>query len=192
MLIGYARVSTTDQDTRLQLDALRDAGCERIYEEHASTRSERPVFAQVLDVLRDGDTLIVWKLDRLGRSLIQLVNTVNDLAAKNIGVRVLTGVPIDTTTAAGRLQLALFAALAEFERDLTRERVMAGLAAARRDGRVGGRPRAITPTAMAKARDLLAAGWTLKSVAEDLNVNRTTLWRELNRDTKGVGSVILA
>jgi DNA invertase Pin-like site-specific DNA recombinase len=179
MLIGYARVSTIDQDTRLQLDALRDAGCERIYEEHASTRKERPVFAQVLDVLRPGDVLIVWKLDRLGRSLIQLVNTVNDLAAKDIGVRVLTGAPIDTSSATGRLQLSMFAAFAEFERDLTHERIMAGLAAARRAGKVGGRPRAISAEALAKAHLLLAGEWTMADVAKDLGVDRTTLWRAL-------------
>jgi len=181
MLIGYARVSTTDQDTRLQLDALRDAGCERIYEEHASTRKERPVFVQVLDVLRDGDVLVVWKLDRLGRSLIQLVNTINDLAAKNIGVRVLTGAPIDTSSATGRFQLSLFAAFAEFERDLTHERVMAGLAAARRAGRIGGRPRAINDQQLRKARTLIDAGWTMQAVADDVKADRVTLWRALNR-----------
>ena len=151
MLIGYARVSNADgsQSLDLQHDNLRAAGVEQdnIYEDRASGgRDDRPGLAACLKSLRDGDVLVVWKLDRLGRSLAHLVNTVKDLSDRNIGLRVLTGkgAQIDTTTASGRMVFGIFATLAEFERDLIRERTQAGLSAARARGRQGGRPPALS------------------------------------------------
>ncbi len=143
-LFGYARVSTADQNPDLQLDALRAAGCSRIFIDYASgAKTARPELARALDHLRAGDTLIVWKLDRLGRSLPHLVETVKALSDRDVGLRSLQD-PIDTTTPGGRLVFHVFAAMAEFERDLIRERTNAGLAAARARGRVGGRPPALT------------------------------------------------
>ena len=143
-LLGYARVSTTDQQPQLQVDALQRAGCYRVFTETASgARADRPVLEQLLDQLRPGDTLVVWKLDRLGRSLRHLVDTVTGLAERGIGFRSLQEA-IDTTTPGGKLVFHVFAALAEFERDLIRERTAAGLAAARARGRHGGRPSVMT------------------------------------------------
>jgi DNA invertase Pin-like site-specific DNA recombinase len=143
-LLGYARVSTTDQQPHLQVDALERAGCYRVFTETASgARTDRPSLEQLLDQLRPGDTLVVWKLDRLGRSLRHLVDTVTGLAEHGIGFRSLQE-SIDTTTPGGKLVFHVFAALAEFERDLIRERTSAGLAAARARGRHGGRPSVLT------------------------------------------------
>jgi DNA invertase Pin-like site-specific DNA recombinase len=134
-LLGYARVSTTDQHPQLQVDALTAAGCYRVFTETASgARADRPALTQVLDQLRPGDTLVVWKLDRLGRSLRHLVDTITSLADRGIGFRSLQEA-IDTTTPGGKLVFHAFAALAEFERDLIRERTAAGLVAARARGR---------------------------------------------------------
>jgi DNA invertase Pin-like site-specific DNA recombinase len=145
-LLGYARVSTTDQQPRLQVDALKRAGCYRVFTETASgTCADRPTLEQVLDQLRPGDTLVVWKLDRLGRSLRHLVDTITELAERGVGFRSLQEA-IDTTTPGGKLVFHVFAALAEFERDLIRERTAAGLAAARARGRHGGRPSVMTTT----------------------------------------------
>ena len=161
MLIGYMRVSKADgsQSTDLQRDALIAAGVNpaHLYEDHASgKREDRPGLAACLKALREGDTLVVWKLDRLGRDLRHLVNTVHDLTGRDIGLKVLTGhgAAIDTTTAAGKLVFGIFAALAEFEREFIAERTMAGLASARARGRSGGRPYKMTP---AKLRLALAA-----------------------------------
>ena len=144
MLIGYARVSTLDQDLALQRQALKAAGCERIFEEAASgAKADRPQLARVLDHMRAGDTLVVWKLDRLARSLQQLIETVAALDGKQVQLRSLTE-QIDTSTPSGRLTFHIFSALAEFERSLIRERTLAGLAAARAAGRTGGRPRKLT------------------------------------------------
>ena len=143
MKIGYARVSTKDQNLGLQIDALTKAGCEKIYQDIASgARSERPALNEMIHNLRPGDVLVIWKLDRLGRSLNHLISLVNDLMEKKIGLQSLHD-PIDTTTAQGRLSFNLFASLAEFERDLIRERTQAGLSAARARGRNGGRPKGI-------------------------------------------------
>jgi DNA invertase Pin-like site-specific DNA recombinase len=163
MLIGYARVSKADgsQSLDLQHDALRAAGVERdnIYDDLASGgRDDRPGLTACLKSLRDGDVLVVWKLDRLGRSLAHLVNTVKELSDRKIGLRVLTGkgAQIDTTTASGRMVFGIFATLAEFERDLIRERTMAGLASARARGRKGGRKFALTKAQVRLAQAAMA------------------------------------
>ena len=141
MKVGYARVSTRDQHLALQLDALRKAGCRQIYEEVVSrARAERPVLQQTLAHLREGDVLMIWKLDRLGRSLRHLIEVVTDLAQRGIGFQSLQE-QLNTTTSTGKLVFHMFGALVEFERDLIRERTRAGLVAARARGRLGGRPR---------------------------------------------------
>src|SRR6184192_4901132 len=142
-LVGYARISTGEQNAALQLDALKAGGCTRIYTDTASGALERrPQLERLLDHLRAGDTLVVWRLDRLGRSLRHLIETVGELAERGVGFRSLRE-SIDTTTSGGKLLFHIFGALAEFERDLIRERTQAGLAAARARGRKGGRTRAI-------------------------------------------------
>jgi DNA invertase Pin-like site-specific DNA recombinase len=175
-LLGYARVSTTDQQPDLQVDALTAAGCYRVFTEQASgARADRPVLAQ----LRPGDTLVVWKLDRLGRSLRHLVDTVTGLADRDVGFRSLQEV-IDTTTPGGRLVFHVFAALAEFERDLIRERTAAGLAAARARGRNGGRPPVLYDGQVELARELYASRrYTTAEIARRLKVGRSTLYRYL-------------
>jgi DNA invertase Pin-like site-specific DNA recombinase len=156
-LLGYARVSTADQQPALQVDALQAAGCYRVFTETAGgARADRPVLAQVLDQLGPGDTLVVWKLDRLGRSLRHLVDTITGLADRGVGFRSLQE-SIDTTTPGGRLVFHVFAALAEFERDLIRERTTAGLAAARARGRNGGRPPVLDSGQVELARELYAS-----------------------------------
>ena len=182
-LLGYARVSTSDQHPQLQVDALQRAGCYRVFTETATgARTDRPTLEQVLDQLRPGDTLVVWKLDRLGRSLRHLVDTVTGLADRGIGFRSLQEA-IDTTTPGGKLVFHVFAALAEFERDVIRERTRAGLAAARARGRRGGRPRAAAlddARKVALARALYAD--TRHSIAEicrTLGVSRSTLYRNI-------------
>ena len=157
MLIGYMRVSTGEQNLDLQRDALERAGCERIYDDVCSGRAtDRPGLAKALGVTRDGDALVVWKLDRIGRSLTHVVGLVSDLQKRGVGLKVLTG-DVDTTTATGRLVFGIFATLAEFERDLIHERTMAGLAAARARGRAGGRSRVMTK------QKLKAAGHSIRS-----------------------------
>ena len=185
MLIGYARVSKADgsQSLDLQHDDLRAAGVEQdnIYEDCASGgRNDRPGLAACLKSLRDGDVLVVWKLDRLGRSLAHLVNTVKDLSDRNIGLRVLTGkgAQIDTTTASGRMVFGIFATLAEFERDLIRERTMAGLAAARARGRKGGRKFALTKAQVRLAQAAMAQRDTsVSDLCKELGIERVTLYR---------------
>jgi DNA invertase Pin-like site-specific DNA recombinase len=145
VLIGYARVSTDDQNLTLQRDALTAAGCERIYEDKISaTKAERPGLKLALEVARAGDTLVVWRLDRLGRSLKDLIALAEGLDKQGVGLRSLKEA-LDTTSSGGRLIFHMFGALAEFERDLTRERTRAGLTAARARGRLGGRPKLLTP-----------------------------------------------
>ena len=187
MLVGYARVSTADQSINLQRDALRAAGVERIFTDTASGRKDdRPGLAKALATLQPGDVLVVWKLDRLGRSLRHLVETVSALERRNIGLRVLSG-GIDTTSAAGRLVFGIFAALAEFEADLIRERTLAGLAAAKKRGRVGGRPRVLTTKQLEHARMLVALGRAgVKEVAATMGVSRSTLYRALSAPEPGM------
>jgi DNA invertase Pin-like site-specific DNA recombinase len=181
-LLGYARVSTTDQQPHLQVDALTAAGCYRVFTETASgARSDRPILDQVLDQLHPGDTLVVWKLDRLGRSLRHLVDTVTKLAERGIGFCSLQEA-IDTTTSGGKLVFHVFAALAEFERDLVRERTSAGLAAARARGRRGGRPSVLTGHKLQVAREMHASGrYTVAAIAKALGVSRASIYRHLTR-----------
>ena len=151
MQIGYARVSTKDQHLDLQLDALKSAGCDTIFSEIASgATADRQALTTLLAQVRTGDVVVIWKLDRLGRSLTHLVDVVTTLMAKGVGLKSLQD-PLDTTTAQGRLVFNIFAALAEFERDLLRERTQAGLHAARARGRLGGRPKGLSAAAAKKA-----------------------------------------
>jgi DNA invertase Pin-like site-specific DNA recombinase len=185
VLIGYMRVSKADgsQGLELQSDALLAAGVERaqLYADHASgSKDDRPGLEACLKALREGDTLVVWKLDRLGRSLRHLVNTVHDLMARQIGFRVLSGqgADIDTSTAGGRLVFGLFAALAEFERELIHERTLAGLSAARARGRQGGRPYTMTPAKLRLAQAAMAKReTTVGDLCQELGVTRQTLYR---------------
>lgn len=183
MRIGYARVSTQDQKAELQTDALRSGGCEQIFEEKASGSSRaRPELETCLKVLRSGDTLVVWRLDRLGRSLTDLVEIVSVLQARGVGFISLTE-SIDTVSAGGKLIFHLFAALAEFERNLIRERTVAGLAAARARGRKGGRKAKMTKSDVRKAAAmLLDPHMTKTEVAKHFGVSRVTLNAALERD----------
>lgn len=143
MIIGYARVSTEGQDLSLQLDELRSRGCDKVFSEKASSRGELAEKAKALSILEEGDTLMVWKLDRLARSTMELLGDIQALTARGVHFVSIQD-SIDTSTAGGRFQLAVFAALAELERDMIRERTLAGLAAARQRGRVGGRPKGMS------------------------------------------------
>jgi DNA invertase Pin-like site-specific DNA recombinase len=180
--LGYARVSTTDQHPQLQVDALTAAGCYRVFTETASgTRGDRSTLTQVVDQLRPGDTLVVWKLDRLGRSLRHLVDTITSLADRGVGFRSLQEA-IDTTTPGGKLVFHAFAGLAEFERDLIRERTAAGLAAARARGRHGGRPSVLTGHKLQVAQELYRSGeYSVAAIAKTLGVSRASIYRHLTR-----------
>jgi DNA invertase Pin-like site-specific DNA recombinase len=178
--IGYARVSTAEQNIDMQTRALEAAGCVRVFSEHISSRKEaRPQLEAALDYCRPDDVLVVWRLDRLGRSIRELIDIVNLLAERGIGFMSLTE-SLDTTTPGGRLVFHVFAAQAEFERDLIRERTMAGLAAARARGRKGGRPRKLNAKQIALAGRLMKGRETpVGEIAETLGVNRATLYRYL-------------
>jgi DNA invertase Pin-like site-specific DNA recombinase len=183
MKIGYARVSTRDQEAHLQIDALNEAGCERIFEEKASgAQRERPELQKSLEYLRAGDVLVVWKLDRLARSLRQLIETVEDLQECGIGFISLTE-GIDTTSPGGKLVFHIFGALAEFEREMIRERTRAGLKAAKSRGRKLGRPAAMTPSQIDMARAMRSAGkHSMPEIAKQLGVSRATLYRSIIRE----------
>jgi DNA invertase Pin-like site-specific DNA recombinase len=177
MLIGYARVSTQDQNLELQRKALLDAGCEKIFDDKLSgSRSDRPGLTQALEFLRDGDTLVVWKLDRLGRSVKHLVDLVGELREQGIQFRSLTD-SIDTATPSGRFFFHVMASLAEMERELTVERTKAGLEVARSLGRFGGRKRRMTDSKIESAKKLLASGVPPRDVAKNLGVSVPTLYR---------------
>jgi len=177
MLIGYARVSTTDQNILLQKEALKQSGCSHIFEDKISgTRINRPGLDKALEMLRDGDTLIVWKLDRLGRSVKNLITLVGDLDEKGIHFKSLTD-SIDTTTPSGRFFFNVMASLAEMERELIVERTKAGLAAAKKLGRKGGRKRVMTDSKLNAAKKLLDSGILPKDVANNLGVSLATLYR---------------
>ena len=179
MRVGYARVSTTDQNPELQLEALRRAGCEKLFTEKASgARDDRPELARVLnDVLRAGDTLVVWKLDRLARSLKKLIGTAEELERAKIGLVSLTE-SIDTTTPGGMLTFHVFGAIAQFERALIRERTTAGLVEARRQGRKGGRPPAMRASDVIAARAMMTQGLLpVRDIAKRMGVSVATLYR---------------
>jgi DNA invertase Pin-like site-specific DNA recombinase len=187
MDIGYARISTDEQTLNLQLDALKAAGCYQIFTDRVSgAKAERPGLTNALGHLRQGDTLVVWRLDRLGRSLPHLIETVTALADRGVGFKSLTE-SIDTTNTGGRLIFHIFGALAEFERDLIRERTQAGLKAARARGRKGGHPRVKTlsdPKQLAVAKRLYAAKDTpVGELCRMFNVSRATFYRYMNDGT---------
>lgn len=180
MLVGYVRVSTLDQNPDLQIDALNAAGCERLFTEQPSVaQRDRPALMCAIDYLRPGDTLIVWKLDRLARSMKQLIETIEVLESRGAGFRSLTEA-IDTTTAGGRLAFHIFGALAEFERSLIRDRTSAGLDAARVRGRRGGRKPKLSEKDVAAARAMLTdSDLSIEYVAKRFNISPATLYRYL-------------
>ena len=184
MLIGYARVSTQDQNLALQYDALMHAGCQKVFEDKISgTKAERPGLSLCLEMLREGDTLVVWKLDRLGRSAKQLVNLVGELQEQGIHFKSLTD-SIDTSTAAGRFFFHVMASLAEMERELMVERTRAGLEIARQSGRKGGRKPKMTDSKLGVAKTLLANGVSPRDVAKNLGISIATLYRWIPASTR--------
>ena len=177
MLIGYARVSTQDQNLELQFDALNKSGCKKIFEDRVSgSRAERPGLNKLLEMLREGDTLVVWKLDRLGRSVKNLVDLVVELHKQGVHFKSLTD-SIDTGTPSGRFFFHVMASLAQMERELTIERTRAGLEVARQLGRKGGRKRQMTDSKIESAKKLLANGIPPRDVAKNLGVSVPTLYR---------------
>jgi DNA invertase Pin-like site-specific DNA recombinase len=183
MLIGYARVSTQDQNLDLQLAALSTAGCKNIFDDKISgSRSERPGLTKTLEMLREGDTLVVWKLDRLGRSVKNLVDLVSDLHKQGVHFKSLTDA-IDTSTPSGRFFFHVMASLAEMERELTVERTRAGLEIARQLGRKGGRKRKMTTSKIESAKKLLADGVPSRDVAKNFGVSVPTLYRWIPAST---------
>lgn len=178
MLIGYARVSTGEQNLELQIDALTRAGCDKVFNDKMSgVKADRPGLLEALEYVREGDTLVVWRLDRLGRSLKDLVQKVETLQERNVDFRSLHE-NLDTHSPGGRFQFHVFSALAEFERDLIRERTMAGLRAARARGRVGGRKRALSPAQVQMAVRLMADRNTdIDAICAMLKISRSTLYR---------------
>src|SRR5947209_2567848 len=189
MLIGYARVSTQDQTLNLQQDALEKIGCRKIFTDTASgAQAERKGLADALAYVREGDTLVVWRLDRLGRSLKHLIETITTLNNRNVGFKSIQE-NIDTTTSGGKLVFHIFGALSEFERDIIRERTKAGLQAARARGRLGGRPKAQalnTQKKVAMAQALYDDKTnTIEDICNTLNISRTTLYRYIKVRAKG-------
>jgi len=194
MKIGYARVSTPDQKLRMQTDALKKAGCTKIFKEKASgSKSDRPQFLKMMDHLRKGDTVIVWKLDRLSRSMKDLLNTISQLEERGIGFKSLND-PIDTTTPQGKLIFNIFASLAEFERDIISERTKAGLAAARARGRLGGRPKGLSKEAQSKAefsamlyQKTGKKALSISEICERVGVSKPTLYNYLRNQGVQIG-----
>ena len=191
MKIGYARVSTKDQNLDLQVDALKSVGSVKIYKEIISgARPERPVLDELLRNIRSGDVLVIWKLDRLGRSLKHLVDLVNGLINEGVDLQSIND-PIDTTTTHGRLSFNLFASLAEFERDIIRERTQAGLAAARARGRNGGRPKGLPkkaePTAYAAEALYREGTLSVQQIADRLSISKSTLYSYLRHRGVQIG-----
>jgi len=190
MQIGYVRVSTNDQNTSLQRDALERAGCDQIFEEKMSgTVANRPILKRVLRELGESDTLVVWKLDRLGRSMRNLVLLIDELKNRGIHFRSLTD-SIDTSSPMGRFIFHIMGALAEMERELIVERTMAGLAAAREQGRIGGRRPKLTPEQWAQAGRLIANGTDRKQVALIYDVAACTLYKRFPVTDKRKNTVI--
>lgn len=184
-IIGYARVSTRDQNPDSQTDALQTAGCTKIFTDHASGKlAKRPSLTEALGYLRDGDTLVVTKLDRLGRSVRNLKEISDELQQRRIGLKAISQ-GIDTTTPGGRLFFHMLAAIAEFEHDLIVERTQEGLAAARARGRSGGRRPKMSATKITQARAMYDSGdYTVQEIAETFGVSRPTVYRHLERDTE--------
>jgi DNA invertase Pin-like site-specific DNA recombinase len=181
--IGYARVSTADQDLALQRDALAAADCDRVFEDRASgAKADRPGLAQALSYVRSEDVLVVWKLDRLGRSMSHLITAVSELESRGVGLRSLTE-QIDTTTPGGRLIFHVFGALGQFERDLIRERTRAGLKAAEARGRRGGRKPVVTEEKLRRALQLIAKGLTTREAAARIKVGKTALYNSLQHQS---------
>src|SRR5215210_4896533 len=182
MFVGYARVSTTDQTLDLQHDALVKAGCTKIFTDTASgTQTERKGLAEAISYVRAGDTIVVWKLDRLGRSLKDLITRIKELEIRKIGFKSLTE-SIDTTTSGGKLIFHIFGALAEFERNLIRERTNAGLTAARTRGIKGGRPKSLTDKKAEMARKLYEdKSNSIGEICKTLGISRMTLWRYVKK-----------
>jgi DNA invertase Pin-like site-specific DNA recombinase len=177
MLVGYGRVSTTDQNPAMQEDALRAAGCEKLFIEKVSSgKKDRPQLTAALDYVRSGDTLVVWRLDRLARSIRQLIQTVEDMEARGVGLKSLTEA-IDTSTPGGRLVFHIFGSIAEFERAIIRERTKAGVVAAKARGRVGGRPAKLEGERAQHAKMMLNAGTSVSAVARSMGVSRSTVLR---------------
>lgn len=183
MLIGYARISTLDQNLELQLSALKQAGCEKIYQDQISvTKTNRPGLNMALEGLRKNDTLVVWKLDRLGRTVKGLIELVNTLHEKEIHFKSITD-DVDTTTPSGRFFFHMMTSLARMEREFIAERTKASLAAAKAKGRVGGRRRKMTQSKIESAKQLLSSGSLPRDVAENLGVSIPTLYRWLPAST---------
>lgn len=184
MLIGYARVSTDKQNLKLQRDALKTAGCEKIFKDVGSgsrVKDERPGLEKALSYIRSGDTLVVWRLDRLARSLKQLIELVNELQERQIGLKSIQE-SIDTTTSGGKLIFHMFGALAEFERDVIRERTMAGLKAAKARGRNGGRPEKLSQKQVALAKKLHKdKSYSIADICRTLGISKATLYRYLDK-----------
>ena len=179
MLIGYARVSTLDQNPNLQTDALTAAGCEKIFIEKISgATTDRPELNKLKEHLRSGDSLVVWRLDRLGRSLKDLIDWINYLDAQGVALKSLQE-SIDTGTSTGKLIFHIFGALAEFERNLIKERTMAGLSAARARGRVGGRPKKLNEAKQKMARQMYDAHNPITEICEALKISKPTLYKYL-------------
>jgi DNA invertase Pin-like site-specific DNA recombinase len=185
MFIGYARVSTHEQTLNLQKDALHKAGCEQIFTDTISgTKSERKGLTEALGHLREGDTLVVWRLDRLGRSLRHLIDTITSLRERGVGFKSLTE-NVDTTTSSGKLVFHIFGALAEFEREIIRERTQAGLESARSRGKVGGRPKALTVKEVQMLRNMATdKSLTVSDICKTLGIGRTTFYRYVEAGEK--------
>ena len=182
-LIGYCRVSTQPQTVALQRDALEEAGCQRIFQDKVSSRvKDRTGLLAALDYLRAGDTLCVWKLDRLGRSVRDVLTIADDLHSRGIGLRILTGRLAGTYSPSGegKFFFTMMAAFSELERDMLQERTLAGLAAAREQGRTGGRPTVMTPDTLAAARARRASGQTPTQIGKALGVSRASIYRHIN------------
>lgn len=194
MIIGYARVSTKDQNLDMQLDALKKYGCEKNHQETISgASSKRPILENLLNDIRSGDVLVIWKLDRLGRNLKNPINIVNDLSDRKIGLISLND-PIDTTTPQGKLTFNIFASLAEFERDIIKERTNAGLLAAKARGRIGGRPKGLSATAKSKsyaAETLYKENkYSIADICKQLDISKGTLYSYLKHRGVNVNSYI--
>ncbi len=187
--VGYARVSTTEQTLDLQLDALKQAGCSKIFTDTVSgAKEERKGLDEAVAYLRPGDTLVVWRLDRLGRSLKHLIEVVTDLEKRGIGFKSLTE-NIDTTTSGGKLIFHIFGALAEFERNLIRERTQAGLQAARARGKRGGRPKSLTGKKVAVLKELYESKQhSIDEICKSLHISRATLYRYIEPESKKASS----